>query len=199
MALRSRASIHSLDDSQPPRFMDTAAAPRKNRSSLEPFDNIMDVPKKWDPVVRAARVVARLARVVEQECLDEGMALSQYRLMLFAARAPLRAGALASHAALTRPAVTAAVNGLTERGLLERQPVVDDRRGICLAVTRAGRAALARVERRLADRLSALLGPVESVEAILLAMPAIERSLDRELEREIEGRDGPARRAVSRR
>lgn len=152
-----------------------------------------------NPVVQAARVVARVARIVEQECLSEGLGLSQYRILLFAAREPQRAGDLASGAALTRPAVTAAVNGLVARGLLERRNVADDRRGIRLAVTRAGRAALARTEKQLANRLARLVGPSDELGQVLSGLPAVERALDQELEREITAQRVAARQLVARR
>ncbi len=152
-----------------------------------------------NPVVQAARVVARVARIVEQECLSEGFGLSQYRILLFAAREPQRAGDLASRAALTRPAVTAAVNGLVARGLLERRDVAGDRRGIRLAVTRAGRAALARTEIRLATRLARLIGSSDELGRVLTGLPAVERALDREVEQEITAERVQPRPLVARR
>lgn len=166
---------------------------------LERSGSLHEVETDVNPVVQAARVVARLARIVEQECLDEGFGLSQYRILLFAARETQRAGTLASRSALTRPAVTAAVSGLVERGLLERREVPGDRRGIRLAVTRAGRAALARTEKQLATRLAELIGPGEKLSGVLNGLPVVERALDRELEREIAVQRVEPRRVIARR
>src|SRR5207249_8612564 len=59
---------------------------------------------------------------------------------------------LAGRLSLAKPTVSAAVDGLVERGLLVREAVAGDRRAVRLGVTPAGRKQLARTERAMAER-----------------------------------------------
>ena len=110
-----------------------------------------------DGFVSGIRVLARLARVAEQTCQSERMSLPQYRLLIAASAGLERAGQLARAVGVTRPTLTALVDGLEESGLLRRVRLVTDRRGVRLEVTSPGRGAMARVERALAARLFELI------------------------------------------
>lgn len=104
----------------------------------------------------AVRMLARLTRVVEQACQAVGLSLPQYRLLLFVARRPQRAGEVATKAAVSRPALTGLVDGLEKKGLLSRKAVAGDRRGISLELTEEGILALARAEEYLTGQLAQL-------------------------------------------
>lgn len=128
------------------------------------------------------RSLARLARIVEQTGQSAGISLAQYRLLLFAAREPQRAGELATRAAVSRPTLTNLVKTLEREGLIRRVPLADDRRGVRLEVTDAGDTALAEAERTLIGRVGLLLDDVDDVEGVLNAFADLDAALDREVE-----------------
>jgi len=89
-----------------------------------------------------ARVLARLARIVESSLAEADLSLPQYRLLAFLAQGDWAASALADKLDVSRPSVTSLVDGLVKRGLVERRPDTGDRRRIDHVLTDAGRAAL---------------------------------------------------------
>src|SRR5215471_18530287 len=84
--------------------------------------------------------LARIARILERACGD--LTLPQYRLLAFIVRGEERASNLADQLALTRPTVSATIDTLVERGLLERTGIDGDRRAVRLSITPAGSDAL---------------------------------------------------------
>jgi DNA-binding MarR family transcriptional regulator len=105
----------------------------------------------------AVRAVAILSRHFERQCLEIGLSLPQYRLLLFVRRGPQRAAELAAQAAVRRPTLTALVDGLEKEGLLVRRSVEGDRRGIRLELTAKGSEMLDRAEAHLCDLLDRML------------------------------------------
>ena len=103
------------------------------------------------------RLLARLARVAEQACQSTGISLPQYRLLLSISGRPQRASGLATLVGVSRPTLTSLVDGLEHGGFLRRAPVPNDRRGIQLVRTEAGRAAVERAENALLLRLSQIV------------------------------------------
>lgn len=110
----------------------------------------------------AVRAVAILSRHFERQCLEMGLSLPQYRLLLFVRRGPQRAAELAAQAAVRRPTLTALVDGLEKEGLLLRCAVEGDRRGIRLELTPKGSEMLDRAESHLCELLERLLKHGES-------------------------------------
>src|SRR4051812_49446936 len=87
------------------------------------------------------------ARVLER-ALDD-MTLPQFRVMTLIASSPERANRLAERAAVSRPSLTGLLDGLEAKGWVQRVTVAGDRRGVSLAGTAEGAAALARGERAM--------------------------------------------------
>ena len=106
---------------------------------------------------RAVWAVAVLSRHFERECLEVGLSLPQYRLLLFVRRGPQRAAELAAQAAVRRPTLTALVDGLEKEGLLVRRAVEGDRRGIRLELTTKGADTVDRAEQHLGALLERVL------------------------------------------
>lgn len=107
-------------------------------------------------MIEAVRVLARLARGVEVACQKSKLSLAQYRLLGFVARSPQRASELANRASVSKPTLTSLIDGLADRGLVRREQVEGDRRGIRLSVTDEGAEALKLADDLLCERLSAL-------------------------------------------
>ena len=102
------------------------------------------------------RAVVRVARMLEHSSTE--LTLPQYRLLVMVACGDQRASKLAGRLALSKPTVTAVVDGLVERGMLLRSEVAGDRRAVDLNLTDAGRAALAATDAAMGERLAWILG-----------------------------------------
>ncbi len=112
----------------------------------------------------AVRVIARLARVFETRLGAESMSLPQFRLLAFLSEGEWAASALADWLAVSRPSITALVDGLVERGWVERRESPDDRRRVLHQITAAGQAALATASGCLDDTLDVLLDHLDAAE-----------------------------------
>jgi len=101
---------------------------------------------------------ARLVRDVRRHNSDHPAAST--RLMsLLDELGPSTVGALAHADRCTQPTMTGLVNGLVERGWVERRPHPDDARAQLVTMTESGRAHLTDVRRRnaalVAERIAA--------------------------------------------
>lgn len=101
---------------------------------------------------------ARLVRDVRRHNSDHPAAST--RLMsLLDELGPSTVGALAHHDRCSQPTMSGLVNGLVDRGWLERRPHPDDARAQLVVMTDAGLATLTEVRRRnaalVAERIAA--------------------------------------------
>ena len=99
--------------------------------------------------------IALAARALERR-LDE-LTLAQLRILSLVDADPVRAGTLAERAAMSRPTLSGLIDGLVNRGWVERHLVDGDRRGVTLRITPAGSVALARALDEAGRALQALL------------------------------------------
>ena len=106
-----------------------------------------------ESTLAAARAAARLAKQVEVALAGAGLSLPQYRALAFLAEGAAAASALAGNLAVSRPSVTAVVDGLVTRGLVERRPDAGDRRRVHHELTTSGRRALESADRLVSERL----------------------------------------------
>ncbi|HET9441686.1 MAG TPA: MarR family winged helix-turn-helix transcriptional regulator, partial [Acidimicrobiales bacterium] len=109
-----------------------------------------------------------------------GLTLPQYRLLAFLSGGPERAAALAGRLDVTRPSLTALVDGAVARGLVERTAAPDDRRGVRHTVTPAGLDALARADAIVATRLAEVSGHLAAADArrVLEGLELLGRALE---------------------
>ncbi|MHB1785130.1 MAG: MarR family winged helix-turn-helix transcriptional regulator [Acidimicrobiales bacterium] len=120
--------------------------------------------------------LARLGRVLERNCSQ--LSLAQYRLLALVKGGGDRASALAGHLDISRPTVTAVVDGLVERGLLERSAVAGDRRAYAISITSAGLAAVGDAETTMAAKLAGLLARTDDPARVRSGLVALGRALD---------------------
>lgn len=111
------------------------------------------------------RSAARLGRVAERALGDVGLTLAQYRVLSLLGDGSAAATALADHLAVSRPNVTALVDGLVERDLVERLTDAADRRRVRHSLTDPGRASLADADQAVDARLLAIAGHLPPAEA----------------------------------
>lgn len=105
----------------------------------------------------AVLAVARLARVFERRLADEGMTLAQFRLLAFLSEGEWAASKVADSLAVSRPSLTALVDGLVDQGWVERKESPADRRSVLHHLTGPGRTRLAEATALLAEHLDGLL------------------------------------------
>ncbi len=96
---------------------------------------------------------ARLARQVEVGLSQVDLTVSQYRTLMFLDEGWAAASVLADHLAVSRPSVTAVVDGLVARGLVERKHDDSDRRRIEHRLTDQGRQLLCQADAAVEARL----------------------------------------------
>jgi DNA-binding MarR family transcriptional regulator len=110
---------------------------------------VLDVPAASD--LAAVRALARASRMLERASGE--LSLAHYRVLSAVASGEERASRLAARLALGRPTISAAVEALSQRGLLDRVEVEGDARAVALSVTAHGREVLGRVETEMARQL----------------------------------------------
>jgi DNA-binding MarR family transcriptional regulator len=124
----------------------------------------------------AVRAVARLARVLERGMGE--LSLAHYRVLAAIADGDQRASRLAERLALGRPAISAAVESLANRGLLQRRTVEGDLRGTSLRLTAAGRRVLDEVEAAAAAELRSLTARTAEPDRALRTLAALGPALE---------------------
>ena len=130
---------------------------------------------------REVLTLARLARVLERACGEGGadaLTLAQYRLLAMIGDGATRASQLAGKLALAKPTVSATIDTLVERGLVERRAATDDRRALQLTITATGRDVLRTAESAMRVRFDDVLAHVADVDAVRRALAALGDGLD---------------------
>jgi DNA-binding MarR family transcriptional regulator len=105
----------------------------------------------------AGRVIARLAKQVENAISPLELSLPQYRVLGFLADGAVMSSALAASMAVTPPTVTSLSDALVARGLVERLADPRDRRRLPLQLTPDGEALLLRADTAVGERLGTIL------------------------------------------
>jgi DNA-binding MarR family transcriptional regulator len=105
----------------------------------------------------AGRAAARLSKALELAVGEVSLSLPQYRLLAFLSGGPERATELASWLEVSPPSLTALVDGLVQKGLVERVTSEEDRRCVRHVLTAGGAASLITGDSAIAQRLTVLL------------------------------------------
>jgi len=109
----------------------------------------------------ACRTIARLSKVLEVALAEVDLTLAQYRALAFLEAGTVAPSTLAGLLTVSRPTITALIDGLVGRGLVERHRDPDDRRRVEHRLTPSGRAALEVADGAVAARLGTLLDHLE--------------------------------------
>ncbi len=104
------------------------------------------------------RVIAWLGRWIETAAAEADLSLAQYRMLSLLADGSSAAKALARGLDVSPPTVTALVDGLVERGFVDRKRSATDRRRVDHHLTAAGGAVLGRADAAIDARLAELTG-----------------------------------------
>jgi len=114
--------------------------------SAVPAATTTDFPAAWEEFTRAVRRArGRAAGPLD----DSGLTLAQYQLLepLRSDEEELTVSVLAVGAGVAPPTATRMLDALVRDGLVTRRPAEHDRRAVLIALTPAGREALARAGR----------------------------------------------------
>ncbi|WP_230205083.1 MarR family winged helix-turn-helix transcriptional regulator [Parafrankia elaeagni] len=133
---------------------------------------LSDVPVPVD----AVRAVVRLSRLFERSL--DGLSLAQYRVLAQIAAGDERASRIARRLALGKPAVSATVESLRQRGLLVRGGLDEDRRVTPLSLTPQGRSVLDAAERVMAGALGEVLARTPDSDAAGTALRQLGDALE---------------------
>ena len=133
------------------------------------------MPPAPSPEACAARVVDTTLQIlctIRSELRAEGaldLTMAQFRtLTRLRSQAGCSLSDLADDIGVSPPAVSKLIDGLVERGLVERSVQADDRRRIGLVVSPAGLRALERVRMAVQGRVASRLGGLSAAERTLL-------------------------------
>ena len=121
-----------------------------------------------DPHARgvvAARAAARLARFVTVGLAETDLSLPQYRLLAFLDDSGTAHADLAQRLTVSRPSVTALVDGLVARKYVERRKDPDDGRRVDLLLTSNGHDALEAADNAVVACLAELGSHLDEEEA----------------------------------
>ena len=129
-----------------------------------------------DKEIEAIRALARASSVLERSSPD--LNLAHYRVLSAIASGEERASHVAAKLSLGRPAISAAVESLTKRGLLTREQVDGDQRAAALRLTAQGESVLAEVETEMRERLRDLCRRTPDGQTLLDALVWLGRALD---------------------
>jgi DNA-binding MarR family transcriptional regulator len=130
--------------------------------------------------VDAVRALARASRLLERATGE--LSLSHYRVLAAVASGEERASRMAARLALGRPAISAAVESLCQRGLLTRVEVEGDARAVGLELSAQGRQVLLEAEAEMVRRIEELAGrtpdPARLLQSLAWLGPAIDQVHD---------------------
>jgi DNA-binding MarR family transcriptional regulator len=132
--------------------------------------------QRYARAVPAVRALARVSRVLEAASPD--VSLAHYRVLAAVASGEERASLVAARLALGKPAVSAAVESLCGRGLLERLDVAADGRAVALSLTAAGALVLDRVEVEMTRRVVDLCSRTSDPDALLDCLAQLGLAMD---------------------
>lgn len=105
--------------------------------------------------------MARLGRHVEVALSKVDLSIAQYRVLAQLGEGAEASSSLAAKLAVSRPSITAVVEGLVQRGLVDRRQSAGDRRWVSVELTDSGRAVLAAADDAVTTRLVTLLAELD--------------------------------------
>jgi DNA-binding MarR family transcriptional regulator len=111
------------------------------------------------------RTAAWLAKQVEIGLAEADLSVSQYRVLGLLDGSSAVSSALAERLAVRPPSVTAVVDGLVGRGLVERRNVEADRRQVDHVLTPEGRRTLDTADAAVSARLQDIAGCLDKDDA----------------------------------
>lgn len=135
--------------------------------------------------IAAVDAIIRLSRVLERASTD--LSLAHFRVLSAVADGQQRASRLARRLALGKPAVSASVESLCRRGLLERQTEQADQRAVTLQLTPEGERVLLVARAAMVEQLRAVIRHAPRAAAGVEQLAALNAGLDELAEQRVAG------------
>jgi long-chain acyl-CoA synthetase len=110
------------------------------------------------------RVAAWLSKRVEVALGTVDLTLPQFRVLGILAEGSSAASRLADRLAVRPPSITALIDGLVARGLVDRRQEEDDRRRVALRLTKEGERILTEADKAVDAYIASLAGYLPSKE-----------------------------------
>jgi long-chain acyl-CoA synthetase len=152
----------------------------ESANSMRTRNIVLDV----DPSI-VTRAVVRLSRQVEIALSESQLSVGQFRVLDRLSGGSAAGGSLAEWLAVKPPSITALVDGLVARGLVERTVDPTDRRRVAHGLTDDGRAVYTTVSDALSARLTQILAHLgdgkleaETIAALAHLNLALDRARD---------------------
>ena len=120
------------------------------------------------------RAAAWLAKQIELALAEVDLSLPQYRILGMLGEGASMPSALAERLAVRRPTITAVVDGLVARGLVERTPGGGDRRSVTHTLTVKGKRLVAKADAAVDGRLVAIADSLDDPGAARQALDSLE-------------------------
>ena len=114
-----------------------------------------------EPYQSIGWTAARLARQLEVALATVELSSAQYRMLVQLAQGSEASTPLARKLAVSAPSVTTVVDGLVQRGAVERTYSAEDRRRVSLALTEIGQGLLVSAEDAVRGRLESIANELE--------------------------------------
>lgn len=114
----------------------------------------------WESLFRAQVAVMRRLQV---DPIFKRLSIREYDLLFNISKCNtgwVRLSELADHALITQPSISRMVDRLERAGLLQRKTVAEDRRGVLVGLTSAGRKLQREIGMEHVREIDALIGPV---------------------------------------
>jgi long-chain acyl-CoA synthetase len=134
----------------------TDAAPGRKARAGQATEPAADAPPRV--LGSYGRVAAWLSKRVEVALGTVDLTLPQFRVLGILAEGSSAASGLADRLAVRRPSITALVDGLVARGLVDRRQEEDDRRRVALRLTKEGERILDEADRAVDEYIASLAG-----------------------------------------
>ena len=173
----------------------TGAAPGPKSPSAQANDRAAAAPPRV--LGSYGRVAAWLSKRVEVALGTVDLTLPQFRVLGILAEGSSAASGLADRLAVRRPSITALIDGLVARGLVDRRQEEDDRRKVALRLTADGERILGEADRAVDEYIASLAGCLPSKEEAM-ALRSLElwgRAMVASREQSTEGADAPEKAA----
>jgi DNA-binding MarR family transcriptional regulator len=134
--------------------------------------------------VAAVRALARASRLIERA--SDSLSLADYRVLTAIVEGEARASRLAARLAVGKPTISASVDSLCRRGLLEKTQVAGDGRAAELSLTSDGTEVFAAAESAMVRRMELLCEGIPASVDVMASLARLGDAIDAAMiEREV--------------
>jgi len=150
--------------------------PQVTSASNVPAQPELGSPAPSADAVQAVRTLARTSRILERASGE--LSLAQYRILSAIASGNEQASKIAALLAVGKPTVSATVEALCQRGLLDRCSASGDQRAVVLSLTAQGMEILEQVEAKMTARIGDLCALTPDPAQVLRSLAWLGDALD---------------------